>query len=127
LDLFNFFEFKKKILFKIAEKFFEKYGERAILLTYTRKLKEESRNTINKLGLNRVVEAHSFHAASAKFFNNSGNQNSQEEKFKLKTNDDFIEEATKKKPINDLDFGLVILDEGTKFIFSNKDFYFFLF
>ena len=46
----------------------ESRGRRILLLTYNKKLKEETRERIVKLGLKDVVEAHSFHAAGVKYY-----------------------------------------------------------
>jgi len=49
----------------------ESRGRRILLLTYNKKLKEETRDRIVKLGLQDVVEAHSFHAAGVKYYSDA--------------------------------------------------------
>jgi superfamily I DNA/RNA helicase len=49
----------------------EGMGRRILLLTYNKKLKEETRARIEKLGLKDIVEAHSFHAAGVKYYSDS--------------------------------------------------------
>lgn len=76
---------------------------RTLLLTYNRKLKEESRSRVAQLGLSDSVEVHSYHAAACKLFvpNHKG-----------AVDDSLIFSAISSPPQSALVYDFVVVDEA---------------
>lgn len=88
-----------------AFQYYQKYQERALLITYNARLKLETRARIKQMNMEHVIEAHSYHAAASKFF-----VPIQEGK---SADNALIHEAINVPlPQQPIDFGLVILDEA---------------
>lgn len=96
---------KTTVSLATAQAFYQQHGRRTLLLTYNSRLKTETRQRIQKLGLESVVEAHSYHAAALRFAR---------EKPEIKSvTDELIHQVllAGEEAWEPLDFGLVIVDE----------------
>lgn len=93
---------KSSLAISAAHQYFTKYNERSLLITYNARLKEETRSRIKRMGLDHVIEAHSYHAAASKFFGHG-----------QAADDSLIHTAINTPmPIVAIDFGLIIIDEA---------------
>lgn len=96
---------KTTVSLATAQAFFQQHGRRTLLLTYNSRLKTETRQRIQKLGLENVIEAHSYHAAALKFAF---------EKPEVKSvTDELIHQVllAGDQAWQPLEFGLIIVDE----------------
>jgi len=84
--------------------FYEKYQQRALLITYNARLKNETREKIKTFHLESIVECHSYHAAAYKFF--------LDHQVDSKADDSLIYAALQQQPKKALEFGLIIIDEN---------------
>lgn len=87
-----------------AIRFFEMHGQRTLILTYNRKLKEECRERVKRLDIEHIVEVHSYHAAASRFF--VPDANSSDEALIYEAIDSPLREDVA------LDFGCIVVDEG---------------
>lgn len=96
---------KSSVALAAAQRYFDQFQERTLLITYNTRLKDETRARIKRLSLEHAVEAHSYHAVASKFFvpRKEGGT----------ADNALIHEATKtEKPLLKMEFGLVIIDEA---------------
>jgi len=92
---------------EIGKQFSEEFpGQKTLILTYNRRLKEESRIRIKLFGLENVISSHSYHAAAYNYFGKGIPEE------KLQANDTLINEALKTAPQQKFDHGLIIIDEA---------------
>lgn len=94
---------KSTLALHAAYRFERRHGERSLMITYNTKLKNETRDRINKEGLKDCVECHSYHAMAYKFFARD---------YEHGADDGLIRYALDKEPLQPLDFGLLIIDEA---------------
>lgn len=87
-----------------ARAFFARHGRRAILITYNTRLKNETRERIVREKLEDYVEAHSYHAAAARYFAHGT--------YTGGADDGLIYHALQCTPAQPLEFGLVVIDEA---------------
>ena len=76
---------------------------RTLLLTYNRKLKEETRLRVRSLDLESTIEVHSYHAAACALFALPTSSS---------VDDALIHAAVEHAPESPLDFALVVVDEA---------------
>lgn len=81
-----------------------------LILTYNRKLKEETRIKVNNCGLNNTTEVHSYHSFCVKYYDN-----------KCYTDSKIIQILKKDKRYREFNYDIVIIDEAqdmTKLYFN---------
>jgi len=94
---------KSTLALHAAYRFHRDHGQRALMITYNTRLKNETRARINKEGLKDCVECHSYHATAYKYFSKD---------YEHGADDGLINHALSKEPVGDINFGLVIIDEA---------------
>ena len=75
---------------------------KTLLLTYNRKLKEESRERVARMGLGERVEVHSYHAAACKLFGQDS----------APPDDALIYAALAADPVAPMSYSLIVVDEA---------------
>jgi len=93
---------KSSVALAAAERFYQEHKQRTLLITYNARLKEETRERITKLGLNVAVEAHSYHAVAGKYFVS----------IEGTADNSLIHRALRGPPKEEMNFGMVVLDEA---------------
>jgi hypothetical protein len=94
---------KTSVSLAAAKQFYDKYKAKTLLITYNSRLKTETRDRIKELKLEDAVQCHSYHALAYKYFLVTHNGN---------PDDSLIHGAMQVMPNEELDFGLVIIDEA---------------
>jgi hypothetical protein len=94
---------KTSVALAAAKQFYEKHQMKTLIITYNSRLKSETRERIKKLNLQDIAVCHSYHALAYKYFvvTHSGNPD-----------DSLIHGAMQVLPNEELDFGLVVVDEA---------------
>ena len=90
---------------EIANRFFDKYQKRTLILTYNTRLKMETRERINQQHVGIAMECHSYHAAACKFFSPADFEPQE-------VDNGLLYNAMRHPARRPLDFGLLIIDEA---------------
>lgn len=88
----------------IAKRFFDRYQKRTLILTYNTRLKFETRERIDKMGVKLEMECHSYHAAACKFFSPAGFEPQE-------IDNGLLFNAMRYPARRPMNFGLIIIDE----------------
>jgi len=94
---------KTSVSLAAAQHFYKLHQKKTLLITYNSRLKTETRERIKQLKLDDAVVCHSYHAVAYKYFlvTHQGNPD-----------DSLIHGAMQVMPNEEMDFGLVIIDEA---------------
>lgn len=84
-----------------GEAFHAKFRLRTLIVTYNTRLKIETRQRLEDLKLDDRIECHSYHALAYRYFLGDGTPD-----------DSLIHRALERKPLQPMEFGLVIIDEA---------------
>jgi len=94
---------KTSVSLAAAQKFYELHNSRTLLITYNSRLKTETRNRIKLMKLDHMIEAGSYHSYAYRYFANTHTGG---------PDDSLIHASIQVQATEDLNFGLIIIDEA---------------